>query len=74
MYGFKNYIRKVIFIIDLLVMQDQGEYPSQTGAQVTARYYTVDLPEGIGDCRYFIEAIDHRNNRGRGALERIFLA
>ena len=57
-----------------LVMEDQGDYPCQTGAQVTARYYTADLPEGLGDCRYFIEAMDHRNNRSRGALERIFLA
>jgi hypothetical protein len=57
-----------------LVMQDQGDYPCRTGAQVTARYYTVDLPEGLGDCRFFVEAMDHRNNRSRGALERIFLA
>lgn len=57
-----------------LPMRNHGPYPSQTGARVTAEYFTVQLPEGVGDIRYFIEAEDGRGNRSRGALERIFLA
>jgi hypothetical protein len=57
-----------------LPMQNHGPYPSQTGATVTADYYTADLPVGAGDVRYFIEAEDLRGNVSRGALERVFLA
>lgn len=57
-----------------LPMRDHGPYPSQTGARITANYYTVDLPIGLGDVRYFIEAEDSRGTITRGALERIFLA
>ncbi len=55
-------------------MNDQGPYPTQTGAAVTANYYTAALPVGAGDVRYFIEAEDRSGNRTRSALERIFLA
>ena len=57
-----------------LPMRDHGPYPSQTGARITANYYTVDLPIGLGDVRYFIEAEDSRGTITRGDLERIFLA
>jgi hypothetical protein len=57
-----------------LTMHDNGPYPCRTGARVTANYYTADLPIGLGDVRYFIEAEDRRGNVTRGALERIFLA
>ena len=57
-----------------LAMRNQGPYPSQTGARVTADYFTADLPVGAGDVRYFIEAEDQRGNVSRGALERIWLA
>lgn len=57
-----------------LTMTDQGPYPCQTGARATANYFTVDLPEGLGDVRYFIRAEDQRGNVSRGALERVFLA
>jgi hypothetical protein len=57
-----------------LAMTDHGPYPSQTGAAVTANYFTAALPVGAGDVRYFIEAEDRRGNIARGALERIFCA
>lgn len=57
-----------------IAMTDRGPYPCQTGARVTAQYLTADLPVGLGDVRYFIEAEDRRGNVSRGALERIFLA
>jgi hypothetical protein len=46
-----------------LAMRNQGLYPSQTGARVTADYFTADLPVGAGDVRYFIEAEDQRGQR-----------
>jgi hypothetical protein len=58
----------------VLPMKDQGPYPSETGARATARYYVVDLPVGLGDCRYYIEAEDGAGNLSRGSLERIWLA
>ncbi|WP_295412829.1 glycosyl hydrolase family 57 [uncultured Thiodictyon sp.] len=57
-----------------LTMHNHGPYPCETGAAVTADYFTADLPIGAGDVRYFIEAQDRRGNVSRGALERIFLA
>ncbi len=55
-------------------MTDHGPYPSQTGAAVVARYVTADLPVGVGDIRYFIEAEDSRGNVSRSALERVSMA
>jgi hypothetical protein len=57
-----------------LAMDKQGPYPSQTGAAVTADYYTARLPVGAGDVRYFIEAEDSWGNVSRSALERVYLA
>jgi hypothetical protein len=57
-----------------LQMRSRGRYPSQTGAAVSADYYTAALPVGAGDLRYFIEAEDARGNVSRSALERIYLA
>ena len=57
-----------------LAMTDRGPYPSQTGAAVSANYYTAALPVGAGDIRYFIEAVDGGGNVARSALERIYLA
>ncbi len=53
---------------------DRGPYPCKTGAQVTARYYQAELPEGAGDIRYWIEATDACGNTSRSSLERVFLA
>ncbi len=58
----------------ILKMRDRGPYPSQTSPAITAHHFTVDLPIGIGDVRYFIEAEDGRGNVSRSALERIYLA
>lgn len=57
-----------------LEMTDNGPYPSQTGAAITANYYTAKLPVGAGDVRYYIEAEDGKGNVSRGALERVYLA
>jgi hypothetical protein len=57
-----------------IAMRDHGTYPSQTGAAVSGHYYTVLLPVGAGDVRYYIEAEDGAGNVARGALERVFLA
>jgi hypothetical protein len=58
----------------IMEMTDRGGYPSQTGAAVTAGYFTAELPVGVGDVRYYIEAEDKAGNISRGALERVFLA
>jgi hypothetical protein len=55
-------------------MTDHGPYPTQTGAEIIANYYTCELPEGAGDVRYYIEATDKAGNKARGALERVYLA
>ncbi|MCH9699164.1 MAG: glycosyl hydrolase family 57 [Gammaproteobacteria bacterium] len=55
-------------------MRDLGPYPSQTGASLSANYYTAQLPVGTGDVRYYIEAVDQLNNTARSSLERIYLA
>lgn len=55
-------------------MRNNGAYPTETGARVRADHLTADLPVGIGGVRYFIEAVDVRGNRARGALERVWLA
>lgn len=54
-------------------MRNRGPYPCETGAAVTADYYTAELPAGAGDVRYYIEAEDLRGNVSRGALERVYL-
>ncbi len=56
-----------------VAMLDLGPYPSQTGAKVAARHFTALLPVGGGDLRYYVEAVDNRENRGRSGLERIFM-
>ncbi len=57
-----------------LDMVDHGAYPSETGASVTANYFTCQLPVGAGDVRYYVEAEDGKGNIARSALERVFLA
>ena len=57
-----------------LKMKDNGPYPSETGAAITGTYFTVQLPVGAGDVRYYIEAEDNKGNVSRSALERVYLA
>ena len=57
-----------------LPMNNQGAYPSKTGAIAIADYFTAALPVGAGDVRFYIEAEDLCGNFSRGTLERIFLA
>lgn len=54
-------------------LADLGPYPSRTGAVMVARHFTAQLPTGLGDVRYFIEAVDEKGNLSRGSLERCFL-
>ncbi len=54
-------------------LHDRGPYPSQTGPAVVANLFEAELPEGIGDVRYWIEAVDGKGNVSRSALERVFL-
>ena len=54
-------------------MNTNGPYPSRTGPAATADYYTVKLPESLGDIRYYIEAIDKKGNVARSALEMLCL-
>jgi hypothetical protein len=56
-----------------LPLHDWGPYPTQTGAVMSARHYTMALPVGLGDVRYFIEAVDTHGNVSRGSLERVYL-
>ncbi|MDR0306124.1 MAG: hypothetical protein LBI42_04710 [Chitinispirillales bacterium] len=51
-----------------------GTYPSRTSPLVTGEYYTVELPQGVGDVRYYIEAADKKGNVSVSSLERVFLA
>ncbi len=55
-------------------MRDRGPYPTQTGAKRIAQYFTAQLPVGVGDIRYYIEAEDGKGNISRSALERVFCA
>lgn len=56
------------------IMEHHGPYPSESGAILTADYFTAALPVGAGDLRYWIEAEDRCGNRSRGDLERVFMA
>ncbi len=53
---------------------NKGAYPTRTGARLTADLYEAELPESIGDIRYWIEAVDSVGNKSRSSLERVFLA
>jgi Alpha-amylase/alpha-mannosidase len=55
-------------------LTDKGPYPCRTGATATAHLYEAELPVGVGDIRYWLEAVDGKGNKSRSALERVFLA
>lgn len=57
-----------------LKMKSMGKYPSRTNPSIIAEYFTIDLPESLGDIRYHIEASDNEGNIGVSSNERIFLA
>ncbi len=52
---------------------DFGAYPSRTGAKTTAHHFAALLPIGLGDVRYYVEAVDQKGNLSRGSLERTYL-
>jgi hypothetical protein len=58
----------------IIVMADAGPYASRTSPRATATHFTAELPVGLGDVRYYVEAVDGRGNVSRSSLERIFLA
>jgi hypothetical protein len=55
-------------------MRDMGPYPSHTNPQITSSYYTLQLPNSLGNVKYYIEATDNCGNRSVSSLERIYLA
>lgn len=57
----------------VMKLKDNGPYPSQTDARAVGHFFTADLPMGLGDVRYFIEAVDGKGNISRSTLERVFL-
>ncbi len=54
-------------------LTDLGPYPCRTGAMRIAHRFSVLLPVGLGQARYFIEAVDGRGNRSRGSVEHVYL-
>jgi hypothetical protein len=56
-----------------LKLKHLGSYPTRTGARRTAGYYSLELPTGLGDIRYFIQAMDGRGNCARSSVEQVFL-
>ena len=56
-----------------LQLVDCGTYPSRTRATRTAHLFRVDLPEGLGDIRYYLRAVDGLRNVSTSSLERVFL-
>lgn len=55
-------------------MKGHGPYPCRSGATATSRYYTADLPVGVGDIFFFVESEDAKGNVARSSLESIHLA
>ncbi|MFP4013601.1 MAG: glycosyl hydrolase family 57 [Chitinispirillaceae bacterium] len=51
-----------------------GTYPSRTDPAIVGQYYTAQLPQGMGDVRYYIDVEDGKGNRSVSSLERVFLA
>lgn len=56
-----------------IAMKNNGPYPSQTGSAIVADYFTVELPAGSGNIRYYIEAEDNKGNLSKSSLERIYV-
>lgn len=73
-------IRRVDLILmgegqsERLPMHLAGRYPSNTGAAVTADYYTLTLAAGLGTVRYYLEAEDGCGNVSQSSVERVHLA
>jgi hypothetical protein len=54
-------------------LRDCGPYPTRTGASRTAHLFMVELPQGLGDTRYFVGAVDGLGNESQSSLERVYL-
>jgi len=57
-----------------VTMEDRGPYPSRTNPTTIAHLYQVVLPAGTGNIRYYVEAVDGKNNTSHSPLSRIFIA
>ena len=55
------------------LMKNNGTYPCHSGAHVTSEYYTFEFSQSLGDCEYYITAMDNKGNESRSSLERIYL-
>ncbi len=56
-----------------LQLADCGAYQSRTNASRSAHLFRIQLPEGLGDVRYYLRAVDGLCNESLGSLERIYL-
>ncbi|OQW93619.1 MAG: glycosyl hydrolase family 57 [Beggiatoa sp. IS2] len=56
-----------------IVMEDCGAYPSQTNPAVTATQYRTVLPAKTGNIRYYVEAVDNKNNVSFSPVGRIYI-
>ncbi|RKZ86709.1 MAG: glycosyl hydrolase family 57 [Candidatus Parabeggiatoa sp. nov. 1] len=57
-----------------LPMEDCGAYPSRTNPSIVATQYKAVLPAGTGNIRYFVEAVDTRDNVSYSPVGRISIA
>ena len=70
--------------VDVVLRHDSGEmklplvncgpYPSRTNASRAAQLFRVELPQGLGNVRYSLKAMDGLCNSSQSSLERIYLA
>lgn len=51
-----------------------GAYPSRTQPAIVAQQFIAFLPAGIGHVRYFVEAVDNRENQACSPINQIFIA
>ncbi len=57
-----------------LKMKSGGPYPSRTGPTRVAEQFISTLPAGLGTVRYWVEAVDQRDNVSHSPAQRIHIA
>jgi hypothetical protein len=57
-----------------VTLESCGAYPSQTNPTVIATQYKTVLPAGTGNIRYYVEAVDNKNNVSYSPVGRIYIA
>lgn len=56
-----------------IVMEDCGPYRSQTNPALIATQYQTVLPAGLGDIRYYVEAVDMKGHVSCSPVGRIYI-